>query len=119
MFFLISVIIKAEFRDTIPVSAIQTIHIVNAIYIIGRIKLGQTKNYFLILLVSASMTWGDFSLAAEADDKSLFPGNDQRHLSEAGKYRLEIDNDVLVDSDNGFSNAWSFQISLSVLYRFL
>lgn len=60
------------------------------------------------------MTWGDFCLAAEADDKSLFPGNDQRHLSEAGKYRLEIDNDVLVDSDNGFSNAWSFQIHTPV-----
>ena len=76
--------------------------------------MGQTKSYFLIFLISASATWGNFTLAAEPDYKSLFPGNDQRHLSEAGKYRFEFDNDAFVDSDNGFSNGWSFQIHTPV-----
>jgi len=58
--------------------------------------------------------WSAHSLAAGSDYKKLFPGNDQRHLSEAGKYRFEFDNDLFVDSDNGFSNGWAFQIHTPV-----
>lgn len=70
----------------------------------------RANSYYLAFLMSTSVVWGDVSLADEADYKKLFPGNDQRHLSEAGKYRFEFDNDLFVDSDNGFSNGWSFQI---------
>ena len=68
------------------------------------------NSYFLVFFISVSTTWGGLSYAAEPDYKKLFPGNDQRHLSEAGKYRFEFDNDLFVDSDNGFSNGWSFQL---------
>lgn len=73
-----------------------------------------TNSYFLAFFMATSAAWVDLSLAAELDSKLLFPGNDRRHLSEAGKYRFEFDNDVFVDSDNGFSNGWSFQIHTPV-----
>jgi len=49
---------------------------------------------------------------ADAKEKgdAFFPGNKDRHLREAAKYRLEMNNDALFDSDNQFSNGWSFQI---------
>lgn len=72
------------------------------------------RSYFLVFFMCATMTWGEISLAADRDYKNLFPGNDQRHLSEAAKYRFEFDNDLFVDSDNGFSNGWSFQVHSKV-----
>ena len=47
---------------------------------------------------------------AKQQDEPFFPGNKERHLREAAKYRVEMNNDVLFDSDNQFSNGWSFQI---------
>jgi hypothetical protein len=52
--------------------------------------------------------------ADEQQKEELFPGNKERHLREAAKYRFEFDNDVLFDSDNLFSNGWSFQIHTPV-----
>ena len=74
-----------------------------------------TNGYFLTFFMIASMAWGSSALAEDPDYHKLFPGNDQRHLTEAGKYRFELDNDVLVDSDNGFSNGWSFQLHTPVV----
>jgi lipid A 3-O-deacylase len=74
----------------------------------------RANTCILVLSISASVLYSAHSLAAGSDYKKLFPGNDQRHLSEAGKYRFEFDNDAFVDSDNGFSNGWSFQIHTPV-----
>ena len=75
-----------------------------------------TKSYFLTFVLIASTAWAPLSFAEKAsyDETKLFPGNDKRHLTEAGKYRLQFDNDLLVNSDNGFSNAWSFQLHTPV-----
>lgn len=70
----------------------------------------RANTCMLVLLISASVLWSAHSVAAGSDYKKLFPGNKQRHLTEAGKYRFEFDNDLFVDSDNGFSNGWAFQI---------
>jgi hypothetical protein len=67
--------------------------------------------FFLLALLGVSQSL--YAVAPEAEETDyhkFFPGNSQRHLTEAGKYRFELDNDVLVDSDNGFSNGWSFQM---------
>jgi lipid A 3-O-deacylase len=77
-------------------------------------NMSRAKSFFFLLLISSSVIWANFSIAADADSEEVFPGNDQRHLREAAKYRFEFDNDVLVDSDNGFSNGWSFQIHTPV-----
>ena len=52
--------------------------------------------------------------ADEQEKESIFPGNKERHLREAAKYRFEFDNDVLFDSDNQFTNGWSFQVHTPV-----
>jgi len=38
----------------------------------------------------------------------------EKHLREAAKYRLELDNDAFVGSDNQFSSGWSFQYHSAV-----
>lgn len=63
-----------------------------------------------LCLVSAHMSTAD---AKESGD-AFFPGNKDRHLREAAKYRFEINNDAIFDSDNQFSNGWSFQIHTPV-----
>jgi len=52
--------------------------------------------------------------ADEQKKEGIFPGNKERHLREAAKYRFEFDNDVLFNSDNQFSNGWSFQVHTPV-----
>jgi hypothetical protein len=44
------------------------------------------------------------------EEEEIFPGNKERHLREAAKYRFEISNDVMFDSDNQFTNGWAFQV---------
>ena len=63
-----------------------------------------------LCLVIASITTVD----AKQQEDTFFPGNKERHLREAAKYRFEMNNDVLFDSDNQFSNGWSFQIHTPV-----
>lgn len=53
------------------------------------------------------------ALAVE-QEKEMFPGNNNVHLREAAKHRFELDNDVAFDSDNQFSNGWSFQVHTPV-----
>ena len=44
------------------------------------------------------------------DDEDKLPaGEYSHHLREAAKYRLELDNDAFVSSDNQFSSGWSLQ----------
>ena len=52
--------------------------------------------------------------ADEQKKEEIFPGNKERHLREAAKYRFEMDNDALFDSDDQFSNGWAFQIHTPV-----
>jgi hypothetical protein len=76
------------------------------------INCNYLKTFFLAILI----TCGNTSLAEDIkvervyDYQHLFAGNDSLHLTEAAKYRFELNNDILVDSDNGVSNAWSFQL---------
>jgi len=44
----------------------------------------------------------------------FFPGNKERHLRDAAKYHFEMNNDVIFDSDNQFSNGWAFQVHTPV-----
>lgn len=74
----------------------------------------QVKNCFSVIILCLSITFGDVTLAEEVDSEQLFPGNKQRHLREAAKYRFEFDNDVFFGSDNQFSNGWSFQVHTPV-----
>lgn len=53
-------------------------------------------------------------MADEKQGREIFPGNKDRHLREAAKYRAEFDNDVAFNSDNQFSNGWSFQVHTPV-----
>lgn len=80
-----------------------------------------SSSYLLTLFLAMSIILGNTSLAGEVeaedvdyDYKNFFPGNDELHLTEAGKYRFEFDNDVFIDSDDGVSNAWSFQLHSQV-----
>ena len=57
---------------------------------------------------------GSEEAASGGQSAHPFPGNKERHLREAAKYRLELDNDVAFGSDNQFSNGWSFQIHTPV-----
>ncbi len=81
------------------------------------IKMRLSSSYLFMFFIVILIIWGNTSLAedVESEDvdynyKNFFPGNDKFHLTEAGKYRFEFDNDILVNSDNGVSNAWSFQL---------
>jgi len=51
---------------------------------------------------------------ASEQQSSIFPGNNEKHLREAAIYRFELDNDVIFDSDNQYSNGWSFQVHTPV-----
>ncbi len=75
----------------------------------------QAKSSFIVFLLSSLAAWCSVSVASSHDSEPLFPGNDQRHLSESGKYRFEFSNDLFSGTDNGFSNGWSFQIHTPVV----
>lgn len=57
------------------------------------------------------------SSALAADREAFFPGNKEKHLREAAKYRFESNNDAIFGSDNQFSNGWAFQIHTPVADR--
>jgi len=63
---------------------------------------------FLLGIIQTSQVF-----ANEQQDE-VFPGNNERHLSEAAIYRFEFDNDLFFDSDNQFTNGWSFQVHTPV-----
>lgn len=63
---------------------------------------------FLLGIIQTSQVFAD-----EQQDE-IFPGNNERHLSEAAIYRFELDNDILFSSDNQFTNGWSFQVHTPV-----
>jgi len=63
---------------------------------------------FLLGIIQTSQVF-----ANERQDE-VFPGNSERHLSEAAIYRYEFDNDLFFDSDNQFTNGWSFQVHTPV-----
>ena len=76
--------------------------------------MNHAKSFFAATILFVAVTFGGVALADETDSEQLFPGNKQRHLREAGKHRFEFDNDVFFDSDNQFSNGWSFQVHTPV-----
>ena len=61
---------------------------------------------FLPLLIF----FGDRAFAEDVQNKGLFLGNSEIHLTQAGSHRFEFINDVLNGSDDGVSNALSFQL---------
>lgn len=70
-----------------------------------------------ITFITVSFLLGIFHTSqvfANEQQDDIFPGNNERHLNEAAIYRLELDNDVVFDSDNQFSNGWSFQVHTPV-----
>jgi len=60
---------------------------------------------FLTLLICYSPL-----LIANENNAQIYPDNESKHLREAAKYRFEFNNDVFFQSDNQFSNGWSFQV---------
>jgi len=46
--------------------------------------------------------------------KEILVENEQLNLHDAAKFRLEFNNDVIFQSDNQFSNGWTFQIHTAV-----
>ena len=53
--------------------------------------------------------FADRAFAEDKHSKKLFPENDKIHLTQAGNHRFEFINDVFNGSDDGVSNALSFQ----------
>ena len=70
----------------------------------------QLKNINMLILFSPMLLFfGNVALAEDEHHKRLFPGNDKIHLTEAGNHRFEFINDIFNGSDDGVSNALSFQ----------
>jgi len=71
----------------------------------------QLKNINIhIIFLPLLVFFGDRAFAQDVRSKGLFPGNDKIHLTEAGSHRFEFINDILNGSDDGVSNALSFQL---------
>ena len=64
----------------------------------------------LILFLPMLLFFGKVALAEDVHNKTLFPGNDKIHLTQAGNHRFEFINDIFNGSDDGVSNALSFQL---------
>ena len=70
----------------------------------------QLKNINMhIIFLPMLIFLGDVAFAENFRSKKLFPGNDKIHLTQAGNHRFEFINDIFNGSDDGVSNALSFQ----------
>ena len=67
------------------------------------------KINILILFLIMLIFFGNVALAEDVNNQRLFPQNDSIHLTQAGNHRFEFINDILNGSDDGVSNALSFQ----------